>query len=150
MSLEQEISVIKPFKDEQERAIVNLLYTYNALFGIMQNLLKPFNINDQHYNVLKIIESHHPDPIQVGMIKEMLLNKRGDLTRLLDKLCKMALVDRQTNPKNRRMVDISLSAKGIEALRLMDEKLEIYTSLRKNLTTDEAKELNNLLDKLRG
>jgi len=80
----------------------------------------------------------------------MLLNKRGDLTRLLDKLCKMELIDRQTNPRNRRMVNVSLSAKGSDALKLMDEKLENYTHLRKNLTSKEAKQLNVLLDKLRG
>ncbi|MDJ0755134.1 MAG: MarR family transcriptional regulator [Ardenticatenaceae bacterium] len=150
MSIEHEILLAKPFKDEQERAIVNLLHTHNVLFSIMQHTLKPFNINDQHYNILKVIEIHHPNPMQVGVIKELLLNKRGDMTRLLDKLYKLGLIERQTNSDNRRMVDITLSAKGLRTLRLMDEKLESYTRLRKNLTANEAKQLNYLLDKLRG
>lgn len=150
MNLEKALNGLTPFRNEQEKAIVNLVFTYNHLLAITQKTLKEFNINDQHYNILKILEEQHPKSLQVGTIKTRLLNKRGDLTRLLDKLNKMGLIIRKTNPQNRRMVDIFLSDKGIEQLALMDSKLAAHDSRRNNLSENEARQLNHLLDKLRG
>ncbi|MEM7797665.1 MAG: MarR family transcriptional regulator [Chloroflexota bacterium] len=142
-------SLSQPFEDEQERAVVSLVVTYNHLLGMMQAALKPFKINDQHYNVLKMLEAHYPEHLQVGTIKELLFNKRGDLTRLLDKLYQMGLITRETNSHNRRMVDIRLSEQGSETLKEIDVQLEGYRQLRKNLSEEEAQQLVTLLEKLR-
>ena len=149
MKLEEEINVNVPFEDERHKAIVNLAYTYNVFLEKTQTVLKTFGINDQHYNILKTLQDHRPEPLAVGAIKKALLNKRGDLTRLLDKLNDMGLVVREVNPENRRVVNVTLSECGEERLKEMDAKLSVERDRRKNLSKEEARQLNELLDKLR-
>ncbi|MEM8535658.1 MAG: MarR family transcriptional regulator [Chloroflexota bacterium] len=150
MKLEDEIDVSIPFKDERDKAIVNLVHTYNVLLEATQRDLKDFNINDQHYNILAILNVEDPQPVAIGQIKQRLLNKRGDLTRLLDKLDHLGWIDRKINPTNRRVMDVTLTAEGRQKLILMDAKLSRHASRRKNLSKEEASQLNHLLDKLRG
>lgn len=150
MKLEEEIDVSIPFKDERDKAIVNLVHTYNVLLEATQSDLKDFNINDQHYNILAILNVAHPQPVSIGQIKKRLLNKRGDLTRLLDKLDHLGWIVRKINPTNRRVMNVTLSDEGRQQLALIDAKLSRHTSRRKNLSEEEASQLNDLLDKLRG
>ncbi|MEM6431513.1 MAG: MarR family transcriptional regulator [Deinococcota bacterium] len=139
-----------PLADEREKVIVNLVHTYNVLLEITQNVLKEFNVNDQHYNILKVLEYAYPKPLSVGEIKEMLVNKRGDLTRLLDKLTAMKLVARGVNATNRRVIDVALSEHGKQVLANMDAQLATQRTQQYNVSEEEAKQLNTLLDRLRG
>ncbi|MEM7737383.1 MAG: MarR family transcriptional regulator [Deinococcota bacterium] len=139
-----------PLADEREKVIVNLVHTYNVLLDITQSVLKAFNINDQHYNILKVLEYSYPKPLSVGEIKDMLVNKRGDLTRLIDKLTAMKLVARETNATNRRVIDVALSEHGKQTLANMDAQLATQRTQQYNLSEEEAKQLNTLLDRLRG
>jgi DNA-binding MarR family transcriptional regulator len=150
MELEREIDVELHFADEHEKVMVNLVYTYNVFLGRTLNILKPFTINDQHYNILKILDKHAPQPVSVGELDRLRLNNRGDLTRLLDKLCAMGLIVRETNPENRRVVLVRISEQGSSDLRAMDAALDTQRDPRATLSTDEARLLNQLLDKLRG
>lgn len=150
MKLEDEIHMAVPFESEHQKAMLNLAYTYNVFLGRTLKVLRPFDINDQHYNILKILEHHHPKSLSVGDIKKLLLTKRGDLTRLLDKLCYMGLVHREVNAENRRGVCITLTQKGKEKLMEIDAKLTEQRDPSSNISEKEVKQLNKLLDKLRG
>ena len=149
MKLEDEIKQTKPFSDEGKKAIVNILYTANAIADRLTVVLKPYNINDQHFNVLRILKGKYPEPVCPGDIKEVLINKRGDLTRLLDKLEKKGWVNRETNATNRRMVDVVITKEGLEMIHKMSEEVGVASEFSDNLTEEEAFQLNRLLDKLR-
>lgn len=149
MKFEEEIKQSK-FKSSREKAIVNILYTGNWLRDNTEGILKPVGINEQHYNILRILRGRHPQTICPGEIKEVLINKRGDLTRLLDKLVKMALVDRYINPDNRRMINLQLTDKGLDLLGRLDIEMKTLNDKNNSLTDQESEQLSNLLDKLRG
>ena len=149
MKLEDEIKQSK-FQDEWQKALLNILYTGNWLTNNFMNIAKKFGINDQHYNVLRILRGKHPKCACPSEIKEVLINKRGDLTRLLDKLVNMDLVDRNVNANNRRMVDLIITEKGLNLLSIMDPDLHQIEDLKSRITEVEAQELNFILNKLRG
>lgn len=150
MRLEQAAGLLRPIPDAREKAMLNLAFTYNVILERTLSALKPFDLNDQHYNILKIVAEQHPEPVSVGSIKARLLDKRGDLTRLLDKLVAIKLVDRGQNPDNRRVVNVWMTTKGLAELSQMDAALTSSREHLANLTEAEARQLNDLLDQLRG
>jgi DNA-binding MarR family transcriptional regulator len=139
----------KKFANEWEKALVNLHFTSNELKDQLIAVLKPYSINDQHYNILRILNGRYPNAACPGDIKSVLLNKRGDLTRLLDKLNKLNYVERATNPTNRRMVDVRITIAGIALLKELRSGIDTIKTLKKNLTEEEATQLSLLLDKIR-
>jgi DNA-binding MarR family transcriptional regulator len=139
----------KKFANEWEKALVNLHFTSNEFKDRLISVLKPYSINDQHYNILRILNGRYPDVACPGDIKSVLLNKRGDLTRLLDKLNKLNYVERATNPTNRRMVDLRITTTGIALLKKLKSEIDTTKTLKKNLTKEEAIQLSLLLDKMR-
>jgi DNA-binding MarR family transcriptional regulator len=150
MKLEDELDISIPFENDHQKVMVNLVYTYNFFLEKTLQALRPFDINDQHYNVLKTLDYHYPSPISVGEIKRSLFNKRGDLTRLLDKLYSMGLVIREIDSDNRRVVLVTISPKGREQLREMDANLATTRDNSSTLSKEDIQQLNDLLDKLRG
>lgn len=139
----------KKFENEWEKALVNLHFTSNMLNDQLIAVLKPYAINDQHYNILRILNGRYPDVACPGDIKAVLLNKRGDLTRLLDKLDKLNYIERATNPSNRRMVDLKITKTGIALLKKLKTEIHIIKTLKNKLTEAEAIQLSSLLDKIR-
>lgn len=139
----------KKFENEWEKALINLHFTSNEFNDRLITVLKPYSINDQHYNILRILNGRYPNVACPGDIKAVLLNKRGDLTRLLDKLSKLNYVERATNPSNRRMVDIKITPTGIALLKKLRSEINTINTLKKNLTEKEAIQLSLLLDKIR-
>ncbi len=150
MRLEEAIKQKKPFDSELNKAVVNVVFTSNFFMDDMVRNLKEFDINDQHYNVLRILRGAYPGSLCPGEIKQVLLNKRGDLTRLIDKLVKLGYVNRDVNLENRRMVDISINKEGLNLLNTINKKFSKTNKYDNNLSEKEAKKLNALLDKLRG
>lgn len=148
MNLEQVIK--SKFSDEWSKVVVNAIYTGNMFTELVVTALKPYQLNDQHYNILRILKGQHPKCASPGYIKEVLLNKRGDLTRLTDKLVKMGYVERYANPENRRMVNLRITDSGLKMVNLIAKELTHTDVVKNNLTETEAQQLNTLLDKLRG
>jgi len=104
----------------------------------------------QHYNVLRILKGSKPKSISPGEIKEVMLDKSPDLTRLLDKLVQIGLVDRHLCPANRRKMDVIITKKG-EALlsKIAVKRQKMQKEERQNITEEEAEQLSDLLDKFR-
>ncbi|MCU0491304.1 MAG: MarR family transcriptional regulator [Chloroflexaceae bacterium] len=150
MKLEDELHITAPFRDEHEKVIVNLVHTYNVLLEKTLAVLHPFDLNDQHFNILMTLNEHYPEAISVGDIKNLLFNKRGDLTRLLDKLTHKGLVVREVDPNDRRVFLITISDEGRRQLWEMDAQLTAQRDQANSLSAAEAHQLNALLDKLRG
>ncbi len=138
------------FNSNQEKALINLLYTCNWLRDQQNSIFIDFRILPQHYNVLRIVKGQYPEPVNVGYILDVMLDKGRDLTRLIDKLVAFDLLSRETCKENRRKTNISITEKGI---RMSDDiKIRLYEWMesRKYLSDEEFEQLSYLLDKMRG
>lgn len=139
------------FRNEYHRGIINLTYTLNQLNYQFLQLLKKHNITQQQYNILKVLRGFRSEtPVSIGFIKDRMLDKNSDVSRIVDKLYERGLVSRCENSTDRRQKDVDISDKGLELLAAMDECEKKVDTLLSNLTEDEVKQLNALLDKIRG
>jgi DNA-binding MarR family transcriptional regulator len=147
--LEEELKQRKPFKDERSKLVVNTIYTGLWFKGMLLDVLKKFNINDQHYNILRILRGRYPEPALTMEIKEVLVNKRGDLTRQLEKLVKLGLIEREINPDCKTQIFSFITQKGLDTLDQIHE-IHDYEDTYQTISEEEAKIVNEILDKLRG
>jgi len=108
-------------------------------------------LQPQHFNILRILNGNYPNAVSPGYIKQVMIDKGVDLTRLLDKLDKLNLIKRNLCPSNRRKIDLNLTDEGILMLQKLSPHLDAhYLELKNNLTEAESEQLSLLLDKLRG
>ncbi|MEM7037293.1 MAG: MarR family transcriptional regulator [Bacteroidota bacterium] len=149
MKLEQEIGTNK-WKSQVQKATVNILFTSNWLRDMTECVMKEFDLKSQHFNLLRIIKGRSPGTISPGEIKEVMLDKGRDVTRLVDKLVRKGFVSRQQCPSNRRSVEICMTEKGLEFTDMLSGKLAEAMDGRINLSEEEGRLLSELLDKLRG
>ena len=149
MKLEEEISQ-KAFRNNKHKAIVNIIFSYNWLLTNHFKLLKPYDLTIQQFNILRILRGQYPNPATVKLLKERMLDKMSDASRLVEKLSSKGLVDRKVSDKSRRNVDVLITQKGLDLLAEIDKKNSEFDQLIENLDTRETEQLNNLLDKLRG
>lgn len=150
MSIETDIKQNAPFKSPYHRVIVNLIYTNNWIAGAQTRLLKPFKLTLQQYNVLRILRGQHPNPIKVADIAERMLDKMSNASRLVDKLVGKKLVLRTECPSDRRAVDVLITDKGLDLLKILDERqAEWDKEIQSKLTPEESITLSHLLDRMR-
>lgn len=148
MKLEEAIQQ-KAFKSPQQKLIINLLYTHHWLDAFYAEFFKGIDITTQQYNVLRILRGQYPDYCNLKLIKERMLDRMSDTSRIVDKLVLKKYVDRMVCPNDRRQVNLLISDKGLELLKELDFIDKQTTNICKNLTEKEVQQLNNLLDKLR-
>lgn len=149
MKLEDEIQQ-KKFKSEAQKLMVNLIFTTNWLNAFYASFFKNEDITIQQYNVLRILRGQYPNPSSVKLIKERMLDKMSDASRIIDKLLLKKLVVRKQCPNDRRSVDVVITDKGLELLKSFD-KIDVESeNIVKALSPNEVELLNHLLDKLRG
>ena len=139
----------KKFESAQQKAILNLIYTHNWVSALHESFFKEYDLTMQQYNVLRILRGKHPESICAGEVKEVMLDRNPDLTRLCDRLLKKDLIERATNDENRRQVLLKITKGGLDLLKEMDPFVK--SSLKfDGLTDKECLLLSDLLDKLRG
>lgn len=149
MKLEDEI-VQKKFKSEYHKVAVNIVYTSNWLNRFFQEELKPHKITHQQYNILRILRGQHPKPASIKLIKERMLDKMSDASRIVEKLRLKSLVKREECESDRRNVDIIITDKGLHLLKDLDTIEDRSKKLISTLNEKEVTQLNKLLDKMRG
>lgn len=149
MGLEQDLKQEK-FSNEYEKMVVNILFTGSWLAGLNASRLKPFGITPEQYNVLRILRGSHPKPMMLADITCRMIDRNSNATRLVEKLRQKSLVNREVCENNRRQVDISVTVAGLDVLEKIDEGRDIWLENLKAIPKAEVKELNNMLDKLRG
>ena len=149
MEIEKEIKQDK-FKDEVHKLMINQLFTGKWITNLIAKQLKPFKLTNQQYNVLRILRGQGKNYISVNAISGRMIDKMSNVSRLIDKLVEKNLVVRKVNKEDRRQADIAISQKGLDLVNSI-EKTEPDLKLNFNtLSDEEAKQLNKLLDKLRG
>jgi DNA-binding MarR family transcriptional regulator len=150
MRLEDEIKQNKKFTSEQQKLIVNIIYTSNWLRLMLMKGLKPFGISPEQYNVLRILRGQSPNCATNQMIMERMLDKSSNCSRIIDKLKDKKLVDRKENKNDRRQVDIVITEKGLDMLKEIDAKEFMRQDrMMKNLSAKDAALVNEILDKMR-
>jgi DNA-binding MarR family transcriptional regulator len=150
MRLEEEIKQIKPFKNDYSKAIVNLIYTYNWVESSSKSFFKEFDITSQQFNILRILQGQYPVPATINLLRDRMLDKMCDASRLVERLRLKGLLERNKASSDKRAVDILITKKGIALLAEIELKLPVFEAKFKSLDEDEVKVLNNLLDKFRG
>lgn len=148
MRIEEAIKQTKPFRSVRQKALVNLMYTSNWIEERLRAIIKPYDITIQQYNVLRILRGAG-QPLSTSVIRERLIDKMSDTSRMVDRLSKKGLVHRAQCCGDRRLVDISLTESGLDLLRDMELKSCEFELCLSGLTSDEAETLNELLNKLR-
>lgn len=148
MKIEDEIKQ-RAFKDEYQKAHINLIYTAGWMQLRQAAAFKEFGVTLPQFNVLRILRGQHPEPATVNLLIERMLDKTSNASRIVDKLESKQLVTRTVCPSNRRAVDIRITETGLELLRRMDVAMQQQPIGVQNLTSAEARQLSDLLDKIR-
>ncbi len=149
MRIEDEIKQ-KNFQSESQKSYVNLVYTSNWLEYSSKQLFDNCEITHQQYNVLRILRGKSPEPATVNYIRERMIDKSCDASRIVERLRVKKLLERKANKADRRAVDIVISSKGLGLLYTIDSEIHKLESFFARLSDEELITLNTLLDKLRG
>ena len=147
MSIEKDINQTS-FRSEYQKGIINIIYTYNWLNEKMKNIFDREKITAQQYNILRILRGAGK-PISTLQIRERMLDKMSDTSRIVDRLVLKGLVKKNTCKIDKRLVDISITQRGKKILEKIDLHEKDMDAVLSNLSIDEAKTFNTLLDKIR-
>ena len=134
------------FPNEHVKALINIKYTAHWLDNIGNEFMKPFKISIQQYNILRILRGAGK-AVTVKTVKDRMIQKSPNSTRLMDKLCDKGMINRKRCDSDRRVVYVEISDKGLEILKKID--ISELDSNMKKISEDEAKTLNAILDKIR-
>ncbi|HQJ74454.1 MAG TPA: MarR family transcriptional regulator [Bacteroidota bacterium] len=147
MRLEEAIEQ-KKFKSQQEKLIINIIYTYNWLKEYQTNFFKKYDLTMQQYNILRILRGAYPEPLSQKIIKKRMLDKMSDVSRLVDRLLKKKLVTIHLNMEDKRCNNVLITELGLNLLKEIHSELFKFDLLFNDLTPEEIDTLNTLLDKI--
>jgi DNA-binding MarR family transcriptional regulator len=150
MRLEDEIKQVKAFKNDYNKAVVNLIFTYNWLESSSKAFFKDFDLTSQQFNILRILKGQHPNPSTINLLRDRMLDKMCDASRLVERLRIKGLVERSQASSDKRAVDIFITKKGEELLAKIEVEFPAFEEKLHTLSAEEIIVFNNLLDKLRG
>lgn len=137
------------FKDVKQKAMINLLYSYGWVIEQIKTFVANEDITHQQYNILRILRGSAPKPLSTLQIRERMLDKMSDTSRIVDRLVTKELVKKCTCVSDKRLVDVTISEKGQLLLAKLDANSDHINKVMNNLTEEEAEQLSDLLDKLR-
>jgi DNA-binding MarR family transcriptional regulator len=147
MGIEKDIQQ-HAFKNEHQKAMVNIIYTSNWLLERIKAFLETEDITHQQYNILRILRGSST-PLSTLKIRERMLDKMSDSSRIVERLLKKGLVDKKTCPTDKRLVDVTITTAGLQLLKKLDDKSHEMDEMTAALDEKETQKLNRLLDKLR-
>jgi DNA-binding MarR family transcriptional regulator len=148
MSIENDIQQAK-FRNEYHKMSVNLIYTSNWLMERNKQYFDNADITPQQFNILRILRGAGT-PLSTLQIRQRMLDKMSDTSRIVDRLVKKELVKKVICKTDRRLVDVTITDKGLSLLEALDGFNDQMDASVSNLTEEEALALNGLLDKMRG
>lgn len=149
MGIEKDISQ-SSFTGEDQKAVLNIIYTYHWLTEKIKNILSVEDITQQQFNILRILRGSDPQPLSTLTIRERMLDKMSDTSRIVDRLVLKGLVNKKVCPTDKRLVDVNITREGKKLLERIDQKGEEMNSILRLLNKTELRQLNALLDKARG
>jgi len=147
MSIEKDISQRK-FNSEFQKVMVNMIYTHNWMMEKMKLFFEKADLTPQQFNILRILRGAG-QPLSTLQIRQRMLDKMSDTSRIVDRLIKKGLTKKVICKSDRRLVDVTISEKGLKLLEKLDEMQPDLDGILQNLDESDASQLNNLLDKIR-
>ena len=147
MSIDKDINQTK-FRNEKQKVVINIIYTSNWINEKIKAVLDKEGITLQQFNILRILRGAGK-PISTLQIRQRMLDKMSDTSRIVDRLVVKKLVKKIICHADKRMVDVSISAKGIKLLETIDRSADEMDAIAASLTKADATAINNLLDKMR-
>jgi DNA-binding MarR family transcriptional regulator len=147
MGIEQDIQQAS-FRNEFQKMGINLLFTANWLNEQIGKILSEEGVTQQQYNILRILRGS-ATPLSTLKIRERMLDKMSDTSRIVDRLIAKELVVKNTCEKDKRLVDITLSPKGLDLVDQLDKFNDRIDALLKGINASEAATMNQILDKIR-
>jgi DNA-binding MarR family transcriptional regulator len=149
MRIEEIIKTTYPMVMEK-KTLLNVMFTQNVISEKFNEILKPFDLSPEQFNVLRILRGQKGNPVNMFTIQQRMIAKTSNTTRLVDKLLLKDLVIREICPENRRKMEITITDKGLKLLASLDPIVKEHEKrFAKNLTVTELELLNELLEKFR-
>lgn len=146
----EELIKTKPIKDPYDRVVLNIMYTGSWLINKVTQALKPFDITEPQYNVLRILRGQNGNSMNLYEIQDRMIQKMSNVSRLIDKLLEKKLVTRTECKDNRRRVDIAITPAGLKLLSDIEPVFEVaFKGMRSNISKEEAANMAEWLDNLR-
>lgn len=136
------------FKNPQIKAIVNIRFTSNFIGNIQHAMMLNYDLSMAQFNILRILRGAN-EAINVNTVKERMVEKSPNTTRLMDKLIDKSLIERTRCKDDRRVVFVKITPNGLKLLDEIDQNIDINSLIKANLSDDEANQLSDLLDKVR-
>jgi len=147
MGIEKDIQQTN-FRNEFQKMGINIIYTANWLNEKMGQILATEDITQQQFNILRILRGSDA-PLSTLKIRERMLDKMSDTSRIVDRLIVKGLVEKTACIKDKRLVDITVSKKGLQLLEKLDSLNDHIDAVLKGVSEKEAQAMNQILDKLR-
>ncbi len=147
-SIEEDIKQSRPFSHVEEKALVNIMYTNGWVMEHLRSIFKPYGITNKQYNILRILRGAE-EPISTSTIRNRMIDKMSDTTRLIDRMIKKGWVEKKICSDDRRLVDVIITDAGLAKLEEMEHTNHKVKEIFKKLTEAEVLQLSELLDKLR-
>ena len=136
--------------NNSKRIILNVLYAQNVINEKFNEVLRPYDLSGEQFNVLRILRGQKGNPANMSVIQERMIAKTSNTTRLVDKLLLKKFVTRKVCLENRRKIEVLITQKGLLVLEQLEPKVvEHEQHFSKNLNTEELEQLNRLLEKYR-
>ena len=148
MGIEKDINQ-QHFQSEGQKAMINLIYTYNWVTERVRTFLAEEDITMQQFNILRILRGSDPKPLSTLTIRERMLDKMSDTSRIVDRLLLKGWVDKKMCTADKRLVDIFITKEGKKLLERIDKKSDAMNATTAALSDAELEQLNQLLDKVR-
>lgn len=148
MAIEHDIKQNK-FRNEWQKATINIIYTSSWINERMKSFFDEYELTPQQFNVLRILRGSLPHPLSTQEIRSRMLDKKSDASRIVERLLKKKLITKNSNKDDKRLLDITISNKGLNLLFKIDEQMNKVDMVLHNIDETEAKKLNELLDKIR-
>jgi DNA-binding MarR family transcriptional regulator len=147
MQIEKEVPA-NYIRNPRHKAMVNIIFTSNWIAERLKKFLEAEDITPQQYNILRIL-ANSTAPLSTLKIREKMLDKMSDTSRIVERLLKKELVHKQLCSSDKRLVDVTLTEKGVQLLQRLGEKVEQIDSVADTLSSEDIENLNLLLDKIR-
>jgi DNA-binding MarR family transcriptional regulator len=147
MGIEKDINQLK-FRSEHQKSIVNLIFTYNWVTERIKQVIEDTDLTLQQFNILRILRGNRA-PLSTLQIRERMLDKMSDTSRIVDRLIIKGLAKKVVCKTDKRLVDVTITEKGKKILEKIDLREPDLDKIINSLSVSEAKSLNKLLDKIR-
>lgn len=145
----EEVIKQKEFRSDAHKAMVNLIFTSSQILNRISDVTENYGITRQQYNVLRILRGRFPGAASVNEIKDRMLDRMSDCSRLVDRLAAKGLIQKSLCPTDKRSVDITISNEGLDLLDRMEPAVASVESIFSEFTQGEVSRFNEMLDRLR-